>query len=609
VAIEGGFWAPRQVRNREVTIPYGMKMLEESGTLENFRVASGDSSAEYQMPQFRDSDLYKVLEAIGWERAHGRDDAQEEFLHSSAATIAKAQAADGYINTYVQTRGDDRRFADPAMGHELYCAGHLTQAAVADMRTSRGDTALGGIASRFAAMLSKTMSTTQTDFVPGHPEIETALVELYRTTGDARALELATELVARRGQRRLSWRSFDPSYFQDDIAVAKARTIRGHAVRALYLLAGATDVYVETGDEQLLPSLQAQWLDMISTKTYLTGGVGSRHKDEAFGDAFELPPDRAYCETCASIASVMWNWRMLLLTGESRFADLVERTLYNGLLAGIGLDGTSFFYVNPLQSRSPSQRSPWYDCACCPPNVMRLLASLEHYVATCTERGVQIHQYMSGRIRVDGESPTPFEVTVTTGYPYDGEIAVRVEAAPDGPFELALRVPEWTRDATLTLNGHPVDNHVRGAYLRVSREWSVGDEVTLTLELRPRTIHASGDVDGARGCVAFERGPLVYCIEGADLDLRPDLRGVRVDPAVAVGVEENVALGNEKVVGLQLSGHLAEPAPPAWPYRERGAAATSASSTVVIRAIPYFAWGNRGATSMRVWIPETAPGA
>ena len=268
-------------------------------------------------------------------------------------------------------------------------------------------------------------------------------------------------------------------------------TIRGHAVRALYLLAGATDVYTETGREELLAPIHAQWRDMVSSKTYLTGGIGSRHVDEAFGDSYELPPDRGYCETCAAIASIMWNWRLLLLTGESAYAELMERTLYNGFLSGLGLDGTSFFYVNPLQAREPSSREAWYTCACCPPNIMRLLASLDHYVATRTDEGVQLHQYVGGRIRDERGGADAFELEVETGYPFDGGVAIRVRSARRaGPLELALRVPRagpMEPVARSTAAPSAVEPG-EGGYLRLRREWSAGDEVVLELPLRPRAV-------------------------------------------------------------------------------------------------------------------------
>ena len=614
IEITDGFWGVRQRLNREVTIPYGMKMLEESGTIENFLIAAGSSRADYRLPLFRDSDLYKVLEAIAWERARGREADQERFFASSVEVIAAAQEHDGYVNSYVQVVEEGHRFGNPAMGHELYCAGHLMQASVADTRTSEGPGTLAGVANRFASLLVKVLSSEHVDFVPGHPEIETALVELYRTNGDSRLVDLAADLIRRRGRASLSWHMFGPPYFQDDVPFDDATAIRGHAVRALYLLAGATDLYTETGQSRLLTSILAQWRDMVSTKTYLTGGLGSRHKDESFGDAYELPPDRAYCETCAAVASIMWNWRLLLLTGEAAYAELMERTLYNGFLASLGLDGTSFFYVNPLQSREPSTRQAWYECACCPPNIMRLLASLEHYVATRTDEGVQLHQYVPGRIRASQGSAGALELAVTTGYPFDGTVAIRVVAAPSDSQEIALRVPTWAGDARCTLNRRPVRvEPCEKGYLRFRQEWSAGDEIVLEIPMRARAVGAANQIDAVRGCVAFERGPLVYCIEGIDLPDAVNLRAVSVDASATPGEERDFDIGSDRVVALRLDGR-AVPSRSGWPYGEIGPnGAVEASTTSVtrpgeralkVRAVPYYAWGNRGATSMRVWVPR-----
>jgi DUF1680 family protein len=620
VDITEGFWGVRQTLNREVTIPHGMKMLEESGTIENFRIAAGSSRAEYQMPLFRDSDLYKVLEAIAWERARGGAADQEGFFASSVEVIAAAQEHDGYVNSYVQVLEDGHRFGNPAMGHELYCAGHLMQASVADTRTNQGPGTLAGIANRFASLLVRTLSSEHADYVPGHPEIEMALVELYRTNGDARLVDLAADLIRRRGRASLSWHMFRPPYFQDDIAFDDATTVRGHAVRALYLLTGATDLYTETGRPRLLRSVLAQWHDMFSTKTYVTGGVGSRHKDEAFGDAYELPPDRAYCETCAAIASIMWNWRLLLVTGHAVYAELMERTLYNGFLASVGLDGRSFFYVNPLQAREPSARQAWYECACCPPNIMRLLASLQHYIATRTEQGVQVHQYATGRIRSE-QAAGALEIAVTAGYPYDGTIAIRVLVAPSCSQEISLRVPSWVDDVRCRLNGRRQEVEPRDkGYIRLRREWSAGDEIALELPLRARVIDAASEIDAMRGCVAFERGPLVYCIEGLDLPKGMNPCAVSVDASAAPREEPGFHIASDTVVALRLNGRArAAPSRRGWPYVElstdRGGTAPATGTVqsqeraVEVRAIPYYAWANRGPTSMRVWVPRNSASA
>jgi uncharacterized protein len=606
VRIEGGFWGRYQALNRETTIPHGMRMLEETGSLENLRIAAGLSSGEYSTPLFRDSDVYKVLEAIAWERGHGADAEQDLFLTNAAGLLARAQQPDGYLNSYVQVVESGKRFGNPAMGHELYCAGHLLQAAVADLRTGGDPSGLAAVACRFADLLAG--PDLPDSFVPGHPEIEMALVELYRTVGSVKFLDLAADLVGRRGRSTLRWGSvgqvYEPAYFLDDVPFEQAEQIRGHAVRALYLLCGGTDLYLETGRPGLLRSAMAQWDDMASAKTYLTGGIGSRHKREAFGDPFELPPDRAYCETCAAIASIMWNWRMLLATGEARFADLVERTLYNGFLAGLGQDGTSFFYVNPLHTRSPRLREHWYQCACCPPNIMRLLASLDYYVATSTDAGLQIHQFASGRVRTDLTSGA-FAIEMTTGYPDAGTVRVSVRQAPDGPAELAIRVPGWAAEASAALNGRPApaepgDDH----YLRISRAWAPGDELDVEFPLRVRTIYPGPDIDAVRSCVAYERGPLVYCFEGLDVTGAGRLRGGSVRPGAKPSELPDTDVAGHRVTGLCVPGQITTGHPGAWPYLDHQPEAGRPARDIELRAIPYYAWANRGPSDMRVWVPE-----
>ena len=613
VRLDAGFWGERQQLNREVTIPHGMQMLEEHGNLDNLRMAAGKLEGGYHQPRFMDSDVYKLLEAIAWERQHGLVAQQERFLEQTAALMAAAQLPDGYLNSYFQVVEPSMRFADPAMGHELYCAGHLFQAAVAEARSITAATdsngpppdreLIGPVADRFARYLLQAMPELPS-FVPGHPEIEMALVEMYRLKGSAPLLELAVELIGRRGRSSLSFGSFGPEYFQDDLEVAKAEGVRGHAVRALYLMSGAADAYMETGRKELLDSCLAQWADMVSAKTYLTGGVGSRHKDEAFGEPYELPPDRAYCETCAAIASIMWNWRMCLITGEARFAELMERTLYNGFLSGWGLDGRSFFYVNPLQSRGGVSRQPWYYCACCPPNVMRLVASLEHYVATHTADGFQLHQFTPALIR-QRLAGGVLRAKEETSYPRDGWLLLRVEEAPPGATDIAIRAPSWARDPAVELNGvaQAVEPGPDG-YLHVRRRWEKGDELTVSFPIRPRVVWPNPRIDAVRGCAAIERGPLVYCFESVEADGEP-LDQVGILAARGGLLERSVQVAGEPVTEILCPARrLAAKGEQAWPYYEDAPAEAGGSREVMLLAIPYYAWCNRGPSQMRVWVPE-----
>jgi DUF1680 family protein len=600
VAIEGGLLAERQRVNREVTLLHGLQELERAGTLENLRIAAGRTRGSRRGMVFSDSDVYKWLEAIAWELGREPSAELERLARETIELLAAAQEPDGYLNSWCQVLDPAWRWTDLEMGHELYCAGHLIQAGVAFARAT-GDVSLLTVARRFADHIADVFGGADHTGTDGHPEIEAALVELYRQTGERRYLDLADTLTSRRGFGTFAGGRFDLPYYQDAAPVREARSIVGHAVRALYLAAGVTDIYSETGDDALLESMLGQWDDLTAAKTYLTGGVGSRHHDESIGDPYELPPDRAYCETCAAIASIMWNWRMLLVTGESRFADLLERTLYNGFLSGHSLDGASFFYVNPLQSRTGDRRHAWNPVACCPPNVMRLLASLHHYLATTTDTGIQLHQYAAARIRAVCPAVGPVELAVTTDYPWSGRIVVEVISTGDVEWTLSLRIPAWARAAVL--DGSPV---APGRYAELTRTWRAGDKVTLEIDVSPRLTAANPRIDAVRGCLALERGPVVYCVEEQDLPADADLADVAIDPA-AEPVDHGPVELLGGVPGVELAGVVRDL--DGWgrsEYRDLRAlpAPTSAASTQVL-AVPYFAWANRNQGGMRVWFPTT----
>jgi uncharacterized protein len=537
-----------------------------------------------------DSDVYKWLEAVGWEPqlAERADEVIE--------LVVAAQCDDGYLNSHYQLmRSREERFTNLAWDHELYCCGHLIQAAIAHAR-NRGDERLLAVARRFADHVDSVFGPGRRDGTPGHPELETALVELYRETGERRYLDLAGFFVDQRGHGLLQPANFGSSYFPDHVPVREQTAIAGHAVRALYLAAGVTDLYLETGEERLLDVMRAQWEDMTGGKTYLTGGLGAHHRDEAFGDPYELPPDRCYGETCAAIASIHWNWRMLLATGDVRHADLLERTLYNGFIAGLALDGGGYAYVNPLQVREGAAqvRHPWFACACCPPNVMRLLGSLHCYLATSDDEGLQVHQYVGGTLRADGRA-----VRVRTDYPWDGRVEVAIEETSGEPWTLSLRVPGWCADAR-------VDGEAAApGYARLRREWRAGDRVVLELGMTPRLIAPHPRIDAVRGCLAIERGPLVYCFEGADAPAGTSIEDVLLDPGE--GLEDAPhpeLLGGIVAVAASGRHRRATGFDPAWPYGPAdGANGLEDGPPVSLLAVPYALWGNRGAGAMRVWTP------
>lgn len=440
------------------------------------------------------------------------------------------------------------------------------------------------------------------------------LVELYRQTGTRDYLDLAAWFVDARGHGILEGHDKEPTYFSDRVPVREQTTVEGHSVRAVYLTAGAADVAAETSDAQLLAALGTQWEGMLATKTYVTGGLGSRWDFEQFGDHYELGPDRAYAETCAAIGSVQWTWRMLLATGEARYADLVERTLYNAFLPGVSLTGDEYFYVNALQVRADSHaetersvahgRRAWFDCACCPPNIMRTLSSLDAYVATSSDAGVQLHQFATGTVAAPVAGGV--ELAVTTDYPWDGTVRVEVTGAGRGEWELRLRVPAWARGARATVAGEPVDA-VAGEYLSITRAWSVGDVVELVLPMTVRVVEADPRVDAVRDCVVVERGPLVYAVEQPDLPAGLVADDVRVQVAelrTATAEHRPDLLGGVTV--LTLPAHVATAAATGPLYRdasdERPAGASS--EVVEVPAIPYYAWANRDLGAMRIWLPR-----
>jgi DUF1680 family protein len=623
--LPGGLLHDWQQRNRDVSMPLAPVRLDSAGNLANVRAAVAAREGlktEYNGPVFMDSDIYKTLEAIGWEQVRGLPEELARFAREAIALLAQAQEPDGYLDSYIQVTGEPR-WEGLAYSHELYCAGHLIQAAIAHRRAGGGEELLG-IARRFADLLVSTfLPATGAAGLVGHPIIETALVELYRETGNRDYLTLASEFVERRGHGlirgpRRAHAYHHGRYLQDHLPVRQARTEEGHAVRALYLEAGVVDVAVETGDEELLASSVNRWKDMVATKTYLTGGNGSRHSTEGFGDRFELPPDRAYNETCAAIASFQWSWRLLLATGDARYADHMERVLYNGFAAAISADGERFFYVNPLQRRvdhyeqeDPGRRHPWYTVACCPPNVMRLLASIQHYLATTRDGALYIHHYTRAAITAEVDGGT-LGVVVSTDYPWSGTVLLEIGQAPAGDAALAIRVPAWSDGPRATVNDRPAEGEPDGfGYLVFRRHWQPGDVLALRADIAPAVIRPARRVDAVSGMAAIQRGPLVYCFEQADQEAGSGVddlvllagRQLREQDAELPGIGATVVVRTDAVHRDPVT--FCGP-----PYAPVGAGQSDQESTeiagrdsVTATAIPYFQWDNRDGRPMRVWLP------
>jgi DUF1680 family protein len=594
-----------QARNRDISLPLALGHLRTAGNLENLRLAAAGGGGTYRGPAFMDSDLYKTLEAIGWEQGRATAMNLADFADDTTSLLEKAQQPDGYLNSYIQVT-ERQRYAHLAWSHELYCAGHLFQAAIAHARAA-GSARLLQVATRFADHLAHAFLGTRRG-LDGHPIVETALVELYRETGTEQYLLLASQFVEGRGHGLIGDSGLGSRYLQDYRPVRESASEAGHVVRALYLESGVVDVAVETGDAELLASSVARWNDMVATKTSLTGGNGSRHSGESFGDAYELPPDRAYNETCAAIASFQWSWRLLLATGDSKYAALMERILYNAFGAAISADGARFFYVNPLQRRDdhfegddPGRRHEWFNCACCPPNIMRLLASLHHYLATTAGDVLYLHLPTSASIDADLGTGT-LGIEATGDYPWSGTVAVRVRQAPGHDCGLAVRVPGWSREVSAALNGQPVAAHVdEHGYLLLRRRWQPEDLLAVTFDTRPRLTHPSRRIDALRGTAAVERGPLVYCFEQADQhaglsveDLALRTGGLADRPGTLSGVGRTVMIESSAV---QLPPATADGMPYSGQQDDTGGRPAAAV------ALPYFQWDNRDGRAMRVWMP------
>lgn len=602
VRLTGGLWHDRQAVNRAVTLRKGLENLQAQGNFENFRnVVAGSGrhghaeAIDGDVKNFVDSDVYKWLEAVGWESARGPLEPEIEACAEEAiSAIVAAQDADGYLNTWYQTQDRATRFSNLAFGHEMYCLGHLIQAGIAFAR-ARGDDRLLRVGRRFADLVVERFGEDGEVAVCGHPEIEMALVELSRETGDSVYAEQARLFVDRRGRGLLGEGRFGSSYYQDRVPFRDLSNVEGHAVRAVYLGAGAVDVAVESQDDELLDAASRQWDAMVASKTHLTGSVGSRYHGESFGDPYELSPDAAYCETCAAIGVMMWSWRLLLATRRSEYADLVERAAYNGALVGLSLDGTRFNYVNPLHVRTSHPRQEWFEIACCPPNLMRTLASIEQYVASEDDGAVYLHQFADAEI--DGGLGR--RLRVETRYPADGAVRVQVTGTGEQPWTLALRVPGWVDGPVLaTLDGSPlaVEPDASG-YVAVERSWSVGDVLEVRFPMGPRLTVGGPAIDGVRGAVAVERGPMVYCLEapsaGGSLD------EFLVDPTAVPRDGDATVAGLPEVV---LPARQSPQPKLAWPYLRPGAATPASGEPADLRLTPYFAWGNGPEGPMRVWL-------
>lgn len=603
--LTGGYWGEWQQRNAEVVLRHCETWMERIGWIGNFDAAAAGAPFEHAGIEFVDSEVYKLLEAMAWQLGLRPDADLEDRYERLVDRVAAAQEPDGYLHTSFGRPWQRARWSDLEWGHELYSMGHLLQAAVARLRTAGGGR-LVDVAIRVADHLVEVFGEGGREAVCGHPEIEPALVELGRATGDRRYTELARIFVERRGHGLLAPIEYGQEYFQDDVPVRDAAVLRGHAVRALYLAAGAVDVAVETDDPELLHAVEQQWAATVAKRTYLTGAMGAHHQDEAFGADWELPPDREYGETCAAIASNMLSWRLLLETGESKYADLIERTLYNAVMVAPREDGRAFFYANTMHQRVEgtvppedevsaralsSLRAPWFEVSCCPTNLSRTLASVQTLFATVSDEGLQLHQYGDYEVDTVIGDASRAAFSVRSDWPRSGRVDIVATSDSDGPIALRLRVPSWSSGATLEVAGRAVP--VAGDSVTVTRVFAAGDRVVLDVPVRARITVPDPRIDAVRGTVAVERGPLVYALESVDAGV--DVR----DVLVPVGAEP-VDHGHDDVRLPVRTLDVPEPA--GLPYGT-GIGAAAAAEPREVRLVPYADWGNRGPSTMRVFLP------
>lgn len=638
VHIQDGFWNYYIDLVRNVVVPYQWEALndrvegaEPSRAVRNFKIAAGQETGEFYGFVFQDSDIAKWLEAVAYLLDVKRDPALEQVADEMIDIIEKAQHENGYLNTYFTIKEPEGKWTNLTECHELYCAGHMIEAGVAYYKAT-GKSKLLNIVSRFADYIDTVFGTEpgKLQGYDGHQEIELALVKLYEVTGQDNYIKLGKYFIDQRGQKpefyaeelakregKSHWggitKKIEYEYFQTHLPVREQHKAVGHAVRLVYMLTGMADLAAETGDAKLLEACRRLWDNIVDRQMYITGGIGSMHAGEAFSFDYDLPNDTVYAETCASIGLIFFANRMLRIEQNSRYADVLERALYNTVVGGMSRDGKHFFYVNPLEvdpkacsggnriyDHVKPVRQEWFGCACCPPNVARLLASLGEYIYTVTNDTIYTHLYVGGDAMLTLDSGEAVAVKQQSNYPYDGEITFEVELAAAASFRLALRIPGWCATAQISVNGESYPMNVVNGYATIDRVWRTGDKVELLLDMPVMRIHSHPLVRANAGKVALQRGPLVYCLEQADnganlheilLPAEAQLHLVREnsliegDHVVAIQAQASrVRFGGDEALYSASSGKEVEPA--------------------TITFIPYYAWANRGEGEMSVWVRE-----
>ncbi len=664
VKVTDGFWAPRIETNRKVTIPAIFQKCEETGRIDNFAIAGRLIKGEYKGERYNDTDVYKTVEGASYSLMVHPDPDLDRYLDGVIAKIAAAQEPDGYLYTprtaspgKVQPGTGEERWSELAVSHELYNAGHLYEAAAAHFMAT-GKRTLLDVALKNADLVVRTfgVGAGKRQGFPGHQEIELALVKLFRLTGKRDYLDLAKYFLDQRG-RGLTLRHYPPgnrfAIYNDATQIQAHKPVLeqdeavGHAVRLTYMAAGMTDIAALTGDEAYFGAVRRLWNNVVGKKMYLTGGIGSRHDRERFGEAYELPNLTGYLETCASIGMALWNQRLFLLTGEAAYLDVMERVMYNGILSGVSLDGTLFFYPNPLESdgkyrfnKGRAGRAPWFGVACCPGNISRFLPSVPGYVYATRDDVLYVNMFVAGEAKIE-MAGRAVGITQETRYPWDGTVRLTIDPGRKGRFALHIRVPGWARNrpvptdlysyadgaaggetgVALRVNGRAVALDMDKGFARIRRTWKRGDTVEAVLPMAARRVVAHPAVKDDAGFVAVERGPLVYCAEapdnggralgivlpegaGLEAEHRPDkLGGITVLAGQALAAEPAAVSRVRDVEAKDAAADDEEEAPPS---SRRALAPGARLEPRRLVLIPYYAWAHRGEGEMSVWLLKSS---
>ncbi len=611
VAFADEFWSPWIETNRKVTVPCAFKKCEETGRISNFAKAGGLMEGKFEGIYFNDSDLYKVIEGAAYCLKNHPDLELEKYVDGVIDKIAAAQWEDGYLYTFysVPRRQPEKRWSDIRGKHELYCAGHFFEGAVAYYQAT-GKRKILDVAIRLADKIDSVFGPDRKRDVPGHEEIEIGLVKLYRVTGNEKYLKLAKFFLDERGCAE-GHKLYGP-YSQDHKPVIEQSKAVGHAVRAGYLYSGMADVTALTGDANYVKAIDRIWQDVVSKKLYLTGGVGARRGGESFGNDYELPNKTAYCETCAAIANAMWNHRLFLLHGEAKYIDVLERVIYNGFLSGISISGDKFFYPNPLASGGAHQRSPWFGCACCPTNIVRFVPSLPGYAYAHRGDIVYVNLFVSGSATIKMDDNT-VRLRQQTRYPWDGDVKITVEPKRSKEFAIYVRIPGWAQNqpvpsdlyrylnksrkkVTLKVNDRLIALDIDKGFARIRRKWKKGDVVKLTLPMPIRRVLSHENVKDNAGKTALQRGPIVYCAEWPDNGGRVSNLVLPDDAALRPEYRKDMLNGVTVICGTACGS-----------YSSKDGKYTVTKEQDFV-AIPYYAWAHRGKGEMAVWLARNLEG-